>query len=189
MTKLNLAFGLSGAATLIYEVVWARQLQLVFGSTIHTASIILASFLSGFAIGSYWFKDKESSKKLFTSLQLIIGVYAILFSLLIPTLIVFLSPLKLGALKFILAFVLVSPPAVIMGATWPVGIGLVKGKGNLGKDAGVLYGANSLGAGLGALASGFVFIPILGLLRTTVLGALLNFASGAVIYFGGEKNG
>ena len=42
---------LSGAAGLIYEVVWARQLVLVFGNTSQAVSTILTGFFGGLAIG------------------------------------------------------------------------------------------------------------------------------------------
>src|SRR5204862_7232614 len=45
-------FVLSGAAGLIYEVVWARQLVLVFGNTTQAVSAILTGFFGGLAIGS-----------------------------------------------------------------------------------------------------------------------------------------
>src|SRR6266566_1459206 len=47
-----LIFVLSGAAGLIYEVVWSRQLVLVFGNTTQAVSAILAGFFGGMAIGS-----------------------------------------------------------------------------------------------------------------------------------------
>ena len=45
-------FILSGAAGLIYEVVWARQLVLVFGNTTQAVATILTGFFAGMAIGS-----------------------------------------------------------------------------------------------------------------------------------------
>src|SRR5436305_3247891 len=52
-SRLVLAiFLLSGAAGLIYEVVWARQLVLVFGNTTQAVSAILTGFFGGMAIGS-----------------------------------------------------------------------------------------------------------------------------------------
>src|SRR5258706_6683575 len=45
-------FVLSGAAGLIYEVVWSRQLVLVFGNTTQAVSTILTGFFGGMAIGS-----------------------------------------------------------------------------------------------------------------------------------------
>src|SRR3954470_24039059 len=47
-----LIFVLSGAAGLIYEVVGARQLVLVFGNTTQAVSAILTGFFGGMAIGS-----------------------------------------------------------------------------------------------------------------------------------------
>src|SRR5919197_5373876 len=46
-------FVLSGAAGLIYEVVWSRQLVLVFGNTTQAVSAILTGFFGGMAIGSF----------------------------------------------------------------------------------------------------------------------------------------
>ena len=45
-------FVLSGAAGLVYEIVWSRQLVLVFGNTTQAVSAILAGFFGGMAIGS-----------------------------------------------------------------------------------------------------------------------------------------
>src|SRR6476661_2725084 len=45
-------FVLSGAAGLVYEVVWSRQLVLVFGNTTQAVSAILTGFFGGMAIGS-----------------------------------------------------------------------------------------------------------------------------------------
>src|SRR5205809_1171965 len=51
-SRLVLAiFVRSGAAGLIYEVVWARQLVLVFGNTSQAVSTILTGFFGGLAIG------------------------------------------------------------------------------------------------------------------------------------------
>src|SRR5215207_561536 len=46
-------FILSGAAGLMYEVVWSRQLVLVFGNTTQAVSTILTGFFGGMAVGSY----------------------------------------------------------------------------------------------------------------------------------------
>ena len=42
----------SGAAGLILQVVWARVLGIVFGNTVYAASIVLAAFMLGLALGS-----------------------------------------------------------------------------------------------------------------------------------------
>src|SRR2546430_7229553 len=45
-------FTLSGAAGLIYEVLWMRMLGLVFGATTVAISVVLTAFMGGLALGS-----------------------------------------------------------------------------------------------------------------------------------------
>src|SRR5437867_3987986 len=55
MRRLILVFAifvLSGAAALMDEIVWSRQLVLVFGNTTQAVSAILTGFFGGMAIGS-----------------------------------------------------------------------------------------------------------------------------------------
>ncbi len=51
-TGLLLAYGVSGAAALVYEVAWTRALALVIGSTTYAFSLMLTAFILGLAIGS-----------------------------------------------------------------------------------------------------------------------------------------
>ena len=53
-------FILSGAAALIDEIVWSRQLVLVFGNTTQAVSAILTGFFGGIAVGSVWRPDRRS---------------------------------------------------------------------------------------------------------------------------------
>ena len=46
-----LVFLLSGIAALIYEISWSRQLGLLFGHTVHAASVVLGSYFAGMAVG------------------------------------------------------------------------------------------------------------------------------------------
>ena len=45
-------FALSGAAALIYEVVWTRLLTLEVGHGLAAASTVLAAFMGGLAVGA-----------------------------------------------------------------------------------------------------------------------------------------
>ena len=46
-------FFLSGAAGLVYEVLWTRQLALIFGVTTYAVSTVLATFMGGLALVSF----------------------------------------------------------------------------------------------------------------------------------------
>jgi spermidine synthase len=47
-----LCFFLSGAAGLVYEVVWTRMLGLVFGHTVFAVTTLLAAFMAVLALGA-----------------------------------------------------------------------------------------------------------------------------------------
>ncbi|HMJ24705.1 MAG TPA: hypothetical protein VK475_02720, partial [Pyrinomonadaceae bacterium] len=49
---IAICFVFSGATGLIYEVLWARMLGLVFGATTVAISAVLAAFMGGLALGS-----------------------------------------------------------------------------------------------------------------------------------------
>src|SRR2546430_3546440 len=49
---IAICFLLSGGTGLIYEVLWARMLGLVFGASTLAVSTVLAAFMGGLALGS-----------------------------------------------------------------------------------------------------------------------------------------
>src|SRR3990167_7698630 len=95
--KLNLkllliVFFLSGAAGLIYEIVWGRLLVLVFGSNTNSIVATLSAFLGGLAIGSFIFGRKADTlpaKRLlpiYSLLEMGIGISALATLVIIPLL-------------------------------------------------------------------------------------------------------
>ncbi|MBU2638067.1 MAG: fused MFS/spermidine synthase [Nanoarchaeota archaeon] len=187
---LLIAFALSGFTALVYEVVWARQLQVIFGSTIYAFSTLLAGFMTGFALGAYLF-GKISHKfknpcNIFALLELGIGAYALLAIYLVklmPNLYLFMLGLPgFTVMQFMAAFVFVLIPATLFGATWPVFTMLYSTGKNHGKTAGTIYFSNSTGCAIGAIAAGFVIIPLLGLAKTLILAALLNILIAILVF-------
>src|SRR4029453_16377752 len=75
-------FILSGAAGLIYEVVWSRQLVLVFGNTTQAVATILTGFFGGMAVGSFVGGRRadrvRSTLRLYGILELILVVVVLL---------------------------------------------------------------------------------------------------------------
>ena len=80
---LLVLFFLSGACTLVYQVVWVRMLVLVFGTGAFAVSTVLAAFMAGLALGSFYFgrlADKsENNLRLYAFLELGIAAFAIAF--------------------------------------------------------------------------------------------------------------
>jgi spermidine synthase len=187
-------FVLSGAAGLIYEVVWARQLVLVFGNTTQAVSAILTGFFGGMAIGSVvggrladWVRNPL---RLYGLLEIALvavviatpvtfrliheiyrGAYGTLES----------SPTGLALVRFALALLALAPATVMMGATLPALTRyLSRGKDHLSSAFGRLYAMNTLGAIVGTLASGLVLIEVLGLTGAMLVGAACSGTAGVV---------
>ncbi len=183
-------FALSGMTALVYEVVWARPLQLIFGSTIYAVSTMLTSFMFGFALGSYLFRNKvdktDNPAMLFAKLEIGIGLYGFVILLLFKILpAIYLKLVEVPGflyLQFILCFAVLLLPAILFGATWPAITKAYAKTEQVGKDVGVLYSWNSFGAVCGSIAAGFLLIPLLGITKTTYLAASVNILIGIVIF-------
>jgi spermidine synthase len=194
MNYLGIAtiFFLSGFTSLIFQSIWIRVLSLGVGSTSSAMSIVLGIFFGGLALGSYL--AGNSAKKIrvpvffYGKVELAIGLYALallpIFFRFHDLLAIFpVSSVSLAGtfVKFLLVSVFLLPPTIGMGASLPI---LIESFANSplesGKKLSLLYGLNTLGAAVGALATGFLFIPNLGVEFTNV------FASGiTVLIFSG----
>jgi spermidine synthase len=200
MKKANLlllVFGFSGATALMYEIIWSRSLQLLFGSTVYTSSTVFSAFLIGFAAGSYGLRNMAdtTSRPLFfiMLIEMGIGVYglALVGLLRLTSSLVALVPPVL-ALKLAICLVVLLPPTFLFGALWPfINKYYVSSIRLLGRDVGRLYSANSLGSGLGALAAGFLLIPWWGITSTSLFASFLNLGIGVLIFglLRRQKNG
>ena len=87
MAWFYLFFFITGATGLIYEITFARQLQLVFGSTLSAVSVVVAVFFGGMALGAALlgkFADRFSPIRFYGILEIGSGLLALLAVLLVP---------------------------------------------------------------------------------------------------------
>jgi spermidine synthase len=189
-----LLFAVSGAAALIYEVVWTRLLTLHMGHGLAAASAVLAAFMGGLAAGAGAagrYASQLPPKRaltLYAGLEIAIAVLA----LLMPVLLLAVRPLLAATyadggggatfafVRLASSVLLLCVPAACMGATFPIASRwMVRMASTAAQDAGGLYAANTLGAAGGAVLAGFVLIPALGLQGTTFVGVALNVIAAA----------
>jgi spermidine synthase len=186
-------FILSGAAGLMYEVVWSRQLVLVFGNTTQAVSTILTGFFGGLAIGSFAggrLADRvRSPLRLYGLIELVLVVIVLLTPLTFRLLHelyrgVFPSiegqPVVLALIRFVLAVLALAPATVLMGATLPTLTRQLSRDRHLSAAFGRLYAANTLGAIVGTLVAGLVLIELFGLTGTLVIAAACSGTAGVV---------
>jgi spermidine synthase len=156
---------------------------------------VLAVFFGGLALGN-WLAARRLSRvahplRVYAALEGAIGAFALLSLPLLRHLDALYTwfgvpdtRLGLTALRFACAALLLLPPTLAMGATLPVvARGLVTRDERLGRWSAWLYGANTLGAVLGAYLCGFWALPWLGLSRTLVAAGVTNLAVAALAYF------
>jgi spermidine synthase len=174
----------SGAASLIFQVLWIRQLSLVVGVDVHAVTIAVAAFFAGLAVGGYLFGRRADSLSLplflYAILELgtaILGVGATIGLAHAAPLFVTLE-MHVGLIAWLLPFFVVGLPAVLMGGTFPVMVrSLVPRNGSIGVAGGRLYAANTAGAIVGALLTAFLLMPALGVRGSSLAAAAIDTAA------------
>jgi len=185
-------FVLSGAAGLIYEIVWSRQLVLVFGNTTQAVSAILTGFFGGMAIGAV------IGGRIADRVRSPLRLYGVLEIALVV--VVLVTPLTFGLIheayrgiyrslegtpwlavaRLALAVLALAPATVMMGATFPALVRHLTRSEAVSEAFGRLYSANTLGAVAGTLLAGLVLIELFGLSGALRIGAAASGAAGLV---------
>ncbi|HTC94530.1 MAG TPA: fused MFS/spermidine synthase [Terriglobales bacterium] len=184
-------FGVVGCAAFAYEIAWTRLLAITIGSSTYAFTLMLAMFLTGAVVGSALFQrfsgtPERVSIATLSRTQIGIGIAA-LFSLVlfrwIPTIIPSLlrathqtfSGLLLA--QFVTSALTVLPAAIVFGFNFPLVVVLFGGSAGAGAGAarvGRAYAANTLGAIVGSMITGFWLVPWLGSFRVIAAAAGVN---------------
>ncbi|MFJ3366672.1 fused MFS/spermidine synthase [Pseudomonas sp. NPDC086251] len=179
----------SGAAALVYQVLWIKQLSLVVGVEVYAITTGISAFFAGLALGGLlfgrWADRLQRPILLYAGLEVLVAVLGVgaTFAMSLAA-----SPFawleqQIGPLAWVLPFALVGIPALLMGGTLPVLVrSLAADPQHLGKAGGQLYAANTAGAIAGTLLAAFVLIATLGVRGSALAAAMLNLlaAAGAV---------
>lgn len=183
----------SGAAALVYEVLWVRRFVSLFGATAPAASATLSALFLGLAVGSL-VVGKRSARwrrpllaygilEVCVALGALIVIPALgLYERVYPAIYngSFDHPLVFVALKTALAAGALFVPAFLMGGTLPtLAHAFVTSRGEFGKTGSAVYAANTLGAVAGALAVPFLLLPTLGAERSYFAAVFANLCVGA----------
>jgi spermidine synthase len=181
---LPLVFG-SGAAALIYEVVWLQMLQLVVGSTAVSLGVLLGTYMGGMCVGSLLLPRVVGRRlhplRVYALLELGVAACAVGVLYGLP----FVERIYAGvagsggwtaslALRGLVSVVCLLPPTVLMGATLPA---IARWVGSTREGVawvGFLYGANIVGAVFGCLAAGFCLLRVYDVATATYVAVALD---------------
>jgi MFS family permease len=180
-------FFISGASALIYQVAWQRLLFAAFGVDIESITIVVSTFMLGLGCGALFggqLADRFGERviELFAVCEVGIGLFGVLSPTLIPTVGGYFMQSSLPLIA-VVNFLLILIPASFMGATLPMLVAyLFRSNSNVGVSIGTLYLSNTLGASLGAVATGVVLFLFLTLNQAIYLAAVGNFLVASLIY-------
>jgi spermidine synthase len=182
-----LLFG-SGACALVYQIVWLRELRLVFGASTAATSTVLGIFMGGLGLGGAILGRRVDLKAkpldFYSKLEFSIAVIAAITPFLIagarlaylatgglPT----LGLVGATLLRLLLSTVVLGVATFLMGGTLPAAVRSVETDQDIARrNLAVLYGANTLGAVFGAFASTFWMLELFGTRNTLWFACAVN---------------
>jgi spermidine synthase len=210
LTTVLLLFAFfSGFSALVYETVWQLMLCRTFGTTTVSVTIIIASFMCGFFLGSVVLGRKADRyvrpMRVYAALELGIALSAYAFPCVlraISGLFIWISaaagPLSWQAsvARFSLVFLALMVPSTLMGGTLPVLAAVIaRDRSGRSRNLGLLYGTNTLGAAAGCFAAGFFLVRFFGMRAAVLTAAAINavlaaaaFGSGRYFALGGMSS-
>ncbi|HEY6230842.1 MAG TPA: fused MFS/spermidine synthase, partial [Pyrinomonadaceae bacterium] len=201
LRTIAICFVLSGATALVYEVLWARMLGLVFGATTIAICAVLTAFMGGLAIGSAvagkFVNRLRRPLRAYAFIEAAIGLYA----LLVPTLFWAMDHVYAGIwqrfhpgfyafafARLLLAAIVLMIPTALMGATLPVLVSAVRQSGDSrATSVARLYGLNLLGAIIGAVLAGFFLLPSFGVSKSIWIAAITNLLIGIAAFVNSRR--
>jgi len=193
VTVTALGLGVSGAASMIYEIAWTRALALVLGSSVYAFTAMLVAFLVGIALGSAVYsriRGAAPAPASFALVQLGVATSALLilpFFERIPELVlrafsVSARPGFVMAVQVALSIAAMLVPTLLIGASFPCAVAIVvRRMQHVGLDVGRLYSVNTLGAIVGTVLAGFALIPLVGAQTTVKVAIVLNVLTGVAV--------
>ena len=190
---LPLIYTASGMCSLIYQLVWVKQLCLIFGSSFTAVSVVTAVFFLGLGLGG-WLGGPLAAK-----LKRPLRTYGLteaaisLCALLVPCAMSLAEHMyaawypstggnlfTTAGIRLLLSSFILLPPVILMGMTVPLVIQVyARNSGTLGRDTGLIYGMNAMGAAFGVLIAGWILFRYLGLSNSNIAAAGINFALAA----------
>lgn len=187
--RLATAFFATGFAALLCQIVWQRMLGIFAGSDTVSAALVVGAFLAGLGLGSIIgakIADRLSPAHAlagFALAEIGVGLFALLSKAFLYD---WLATDLAGVVDaapaiFALCFAGLVLPTTLMGASLPLlARAVATSHENIAERIGMLYGLNTLGAGIGALLGGWVLVGHLGFVGALWLAAGLEFFAAAL---------
>ncbi len=171
------ALAIGGFSTMAFQILLLLAFQIIHGYLFYKLGIILTAFMAGLAAGAIFaVRIIERLGKERTFLLAVQGDLLI-YSIILPVFFLRSGSDILFPVMSVLA-------GFIGGSQFPLvnRILLIKG-GEPGRLGGLTYGVDLFGSFFGALLTGVLFVPILGIVKTCIAIAIINLAMLGLLAF------
>ncbi|MBN2564036.1 MAG: fused MFS/spermidine synthase, partial [Phycisphaerae bacterium] len=180
-------FFLSGAAGLIYELLWISRFGRVFGNSTYAIGTVLAAYMGGLALGSYLLGGRadraRNGLRVYAILETLVALTALLVNPLLSLARLAYIPVAQQenavltmSVRLLISLLVLLPPTLCMGGTLPVLVRFCTAReDNAGRRLGHLYALNTFGAVVGCLGAGLLLLPALGERLTLLTAVVINF--------------
>ena len=182
-TNCLIALATTGFTGIAMEIVLLYAFQNIYGYIYERMGVIVAVFMVGLALGGYITNriiQKSNLKwvNLLMAFEGVIGFYAIILPFIIHSLSSYSIAAEVGLTFFI------GIAGVLTGLEFPLVNKLfMQSNKDMAVSAGVTDSADHIGAFLGAILTGVIFLPLLGVFGTCLILAALNISSLVLIAF------
>jgi spermidine synthase len=196
-------YAIAGGIALGYEVVWSQAIAQFISTRSFAFSVVLATYLCGLMAGSALVSRRvDRVRDPWGVFGLLIGSAGLVALLQVACLGDWLLQWQgqlrsavLAATGSLLsamcasfaaaALCTVFVPTLLLGAALPFALRLGVDSRHTGRDTGIVVAANTAGGIAGTVLTGFVLVPMLGLIHTLVALAVLAAAVGLIAAFRG----
>jgi spermidine synthase len=193
-----LSVATTGFATMALSLVWLFAFQNLYGYVYQRIGWIIALFMAGLVVGCGWtdrrarrIDDRRRLSAYLWSRLIAVDLLLAMLSFSVPLILPALGAVQTTAASLVFVewsvSLLVLLTGTLGGAAFALAGGLQLGAtGRPGAAAGVVVAADHAGACLGALLTGVLLVPVLGIASTAViLGGMKLVSAGALA--GGRK--
>lgn len=184
----------TGFSEIIFQLVIIFSFQALYGYVYYKLGFIMASFMIGLALGSFWatrlLRDHTSGPGKIFNIYRRTQAGICLYPFLLPLVFFFFQRSAATQEQTVMLATVYSVLPVVAGfiggLQYPLANFLLSSRGpsqdrQFFKAAGRLYAADTWGATLGAIVTGVIFIPILGIEGVVVLCGVMNLSVLAML--------
>lgn len=183
--KINclIALATTGFTGIALEIVLLYAFQNIYGYIYERMGVIVAVFMVGLALGAYITNriiQKHDLKWVNTLMvfEAIIACYAFLLPFAIHSLSFYSIAAEIGLIC------LIGITGILTGLEFPLmNKILMQSNQDIAISAGATNGADHIGAFLGAIVTGVIFLPLIGIFGTCLILSILNISSLILIAF------